>query len=183
MSKRRRSPDQTKVGVDLREQLNAKRGWEGDLWIKLNCRRVVTTSKVAPTSSAVAQFGMSQGRQSLDTKHHSLETSREWTHQRSLRHRCSHYTIGSQIWGPMSATSSKWWLFETTWMTWCAACSHQVRRPRIEVVWQTAHGVDRELSSIDRVIRSLVRDQHKGTERVRFSFYAQKEQEWDNQKL
>ncbi|GFS42906.1 hypothetical protein Acr_00g0082450 [Actinidia rufa] len=52
MSKRRRSPDRTKSGVDLREMLNAKRNQDRDLRVKLNDWATLT-NKVIPTNLVV----------------------------------------------------------------------------------------------------------------------------------
>ena len=53
MRKRRKSPDQSKSGVDLHDMLNAKRNQEGDLCDKLNDRKVAVVSKVIPAGSVV----------------------------------------------------------------------------------------------------------------------------------
>ena len=52
-SKRRRSSDLAKIGINLCEQLNTKWDREGDLWTKLDDRRAIATIKVAPTGSVV----------------------------------------------------------------------------------------------------------------------------------
>ncbi|GFS36307.1 hypothetical protein Acr_00g0045270 [Actinidia rufa] len=83
-SKWRRTPKQTKSGMDLYDMLNAKRNQEFDLQAKLNGHKEETISKVVPVGSAVRTAH--KGRLPQDTRFHSLEKSKDWTHQRS-----SHY--------------------------------------------------------------------------------------------
>ena len=80
MSKRRRSPDRTKAGLDLCEMLHAKGDREGDLQTKLNGQKVVAMSKVALVGSVVHTIQSKKKEAILRYQTPLSRTSREWTH-------------------------------------------------------------------------------------------------------